>query len=350
MSARPLRRSAAFLAKDLGGLALYYPVAELVARAPRSALVALSRAGGRAKAGIGQQAEAREELRRLFGSQPLPASEEEILRRAAQLALMNELEVLRYPHLTPASIGDTAEVVGLEHLAAARAAGRGAIVALMHFGANQMVMPALGHLGYPMSQLSAPPTVWADLLREERGTPLWEKVLARRWALEQRLPVKHINVFRFLRPAFEALSRNELLGLAFDGGGGSGWAPVQLLARRAWLSTQPARIWQRSGAAVVPAVVLRQPGEARHRVLLQAPLAWQGGRGEAEANLQRLVDRFTPLIAAHPEQYLPFLMLRRRMRGRDLRPFFDDYPPASQVLSPAEAEARLRAAGQRSAS
>ena len=65
-----------------------------------------------------------------------------------------------------------------------------------HFGANQMIMPALGHRGYPIHQLSAPPTVWADIL-PERANPLWRQKLELRWQLEQGLPVTHINVFNF---------------------------------------------------------------------------------------------------------------------------------------------------------
>ena len=137
-----------------------------------------------------------------------------------------------------------------------------------------MIMPALGHLGYPMHQLSAPPPVWAEILRDTRTNPLWERMLQRRWELEKRLPVTHINVFRFLRPAFEALRANEVLGLAFDGGGGKGWTQVNLLGRTANVSTQPIQLWRKTGAAVLPTAVIRVRGESRHRVVITEPLTW----------------------------------------------------------------------------
>ena len=193
------------LLKDLGGLALWYPGQALVARLPRSVLPPLAALGGGLKHAFKRDLEGwRAELRALFGDRPLPAPEDEILADAIRGAFWNDVEVLRYPNLNPQTIQGTCVVEGREHLDEALKAGKGAIVLIGHFGANQMIMPALGHLGYPMSQLSAPPTVWADLLRETRTTPLWERVLERRWELEQRLPVQHINVFKFLRPAFDA--------------------------------------------------------------------------------------------------------------------------------------------------
>ena len=351
-SSPPNKRSPTLLIKDLGGLGLYYPGQALVARAPRNWLHPLSRLGGdivRRMATDG--AEMRDELRRLFGDRSLPRAEDDIIADAYREAMFNEIEVLRYPNMNPTTIGDYCEIEGREHLDQALEKGKGAIVLIGHFGANQMIMPALGHQGYPMSQLSAPPPVWADILRETRTTPLWEKVLARRWELEKRLPVQHINVFKFLRPAFSCLKKNEVLGLAFDGGGGNSWTQVDFMARRANLSVQPIQLWRKTGAALLPTVVLRQPGESRHRVRIGAALDWQSVQSdraeEDRRNMQAIVDRFATWVAQHPDHYLQFMLMRRRVRGTDVRPFFTDYPSLDGGLSAEEAEARLRAAGER---
>lgn len=330
------------LVKDLGGLAMYYPGQALINRVPRQGLVAAARVGGGIVRRLGHD-DMRDELRRIFADAPMPRDEDAILADAYRLTMFNELEVLRYPYLGPESIGDTCEIEGRELLDEARARGKGAIVLIGHFGANQMIMPALGHVGYPMHQLSAPPPVWAEILRETRTTPLWRKILARRWELEKRLPVRHINVFRFLRPAFECLERNEVLGLAFDGGGGKKWVKVDFLGRKANLSVQPAQIWRKTGATLLPTYVIRAPGEARHHVVITEPLAWQGS---VEASYQAFVDRFAGWVRRWPEQYLHFLTMRRRVRSTDVMPFFDDYPPAEDQLSAADAEERLRRAGE----
>lgn len=334
--------SAGRLLKDLGGLALYYPGQAVINRVPRAALSGVASVGGEVVRRLGD-GEMRDELRRIYAGRSMPRPEHEILRDAYRLTLYNELEVLRYPYLDPTTISETCAIDGREHLDAALARKKGAIVLIGHFGANQMIMPALGHVGYTMSQLSAPPPVWAEILRETRTTPLWEKMLRRRWELEKRLPVQHINVFRFLRPAFECLARNEVLGLAFDGGGGQKWVTVDFLGRRANLSVQPAQIWKKTGAALLPTYVVREPRERLHRVVITEPLSWQGG---VQESLQALVRRFEQWVWAMPEQYLHFLQMRRRVRGTDIAPFFDDYPPAEHQLSREEAEVRLKRAGE----
>ncbi|MDP6935211.1 MAG: lysophospholipid acyltransferase family protein [Myxococcota bacterium] len=337
------------LVKDLGGLAMYYPGQFLVARTPREWLHPVSRMGGdlvRWLASDGE--EMREELRLLFGERALPRPEDEIVRAAYHQAMFNEIEVLRYPELGPSTIEGTCTVDGLEHLDEALSHGRGAIVLIGHFGANQMIMPALGHKGYPMNQLSAPPPVWAEILRDSRTTGIWEQVLERRWALEKRLPVRHINVFRFLRPAFDCLRDNQVLGLAFDGGGGTAWTSASLLGRTMNLSVQPIQLWRKTGAVLLPTVVVRQPGQSRHRVVIEPALEWRSGgtrEEETQRNMQAIVDRLEPWIARLPDHYLQYMLMRRRVRGSDLRPFFDDYPPIEGAMSGPDAEERLRRAG-----
>jgi len=349
----PSQRDPKLLLKDLGGLAMYYPGAWALNRAPRRSLTAAARLGASVvrRMELHDPTVAREELQRLFGDRPMPASDRVILKEALRLAMFNELEVLRYPWLNPSTIDTVCEVEGRHHLDAALARGKGAIVLIGHFGANQMIMPALGHAGYAMNQLSAPPTVWADILRDTRTTPLWEKILQRRWELEQRLPVQHINVFKFLRPAYECLGRNEVLGLAFDGGGGTRWTQVKLVERTANVSTQPAQLWKATGAALLPTVVVRQTGTVRHRVIIEPPLVWQPHSNKATAlqiNMQAFVDHFGAWVARYPDHYLHFLLMRRRVRGSDVTPFFDDYPPADDAMTREEAARRLKEAGERS--
>ena len=334
--------SPTLLVKDLGGLFLYYPGQAALNKVPRRALERVARLGGRVVQRLGD-AEMRDELERIYTKHPMPRSADAILRDTYELTMFNELEVLRYPYLNPQTIGDVCEIVGLEHLEAARKKGKGAIILIAHFGANQMIMPALGHTGFPMSQLSAPPPVWAEILKETRTTPLWTKMLERRWELEKKLPVRHVNVFRFLRPAFEALHRNEVLGLAFDGGGGKKWATVDYLGRRANLSVQPAQIWNKTKAALLPTYVLRMPGEARHKVVITEELPYPGS---LDAAMQAVASRFEPWVLKWPEHYLHFLQMRRRVRGTDVFPLFDDYPPAEHQLNPAEAEEHLKRAGE----
>ena len=98
-------------------------------------------------------------------------------------------------------------------------------------------------------------------------------------------------------------------------------------------------------------MVLRQPGESRHRVRIGPALEWQAVQDdraeEDRCNMQSIVDRFATWVTQFPDHYLQFMLMRRRVRGTDVRPFFTDYPALDGGLSAEEAEARLRAAGER---
>jgi lauroyl/myristoyl acyltransferase len=303
-----------------------YGAEPLVSVLPRAALDPLARRAAR----LGSASDMETELRALFGERPLPPGA--IVEEARALTIRNELEVLRYRSLDPRSIDDVCVLEGRDHLDAALARGKGVIVATAHFGAHQIVMPALGHRGYAMHQLSAPPPVWSEIVRV---SGLRRRVLDRRWSLEQSLPVKHLNVFRFLRPAFRCLADGGVLGLAFDGGGGERWTQVDFLARRMNLSTAPLDLWKRSGAALLTAVVVRPLGAARFRVVLEP---FDGD------SAQDLANRLARWVLRYPSHYMPFVMQRKRLRGTDVFPFFEGWPTAPDALSSDEARAMLRRA------
>ena len=128
------------------------------------------------------------------------------------------------------------------------------------------------------------------------------------------------------------------------------WTQVQLMARTANVSTQPAQLWRKTGAALLPTVVVRAVGTPRHRIVVGAPVLWHetGNRQrDVQVNMQAAVDRFVPWIRSHPDHYLQFMLMRRRVRTTDVRPFFTDYPDAEDGLSSEQAAKRLREAGER---
>ncbi len=311
------------LVRDLGGLGLYTLAPQALRRLPRASLVALAdhlgdlvRRNARADAAL-----MADELRATFDP-PDPAS---VVRAAYRLRMLTELEVLRFPSLTPRNIDQTVVIEGRHHLDDALKHGRGAVAMLGHFGANLLVMPALGHRGVPMNQLSAPPTAWFGRRTDGRENVLWRHVQERRWALEQALPARLIDVFSFLRPAYDCLTRNEVLGLAWDGGGGSRWLEVPLGKRLASVPTQPWQLARTTGALVLPCVVVHQPGEPAHRVVFDE--AWPVAKSnDRERDVSEAATRYASWFSAwctrHPDHYAPYLLLRRRVRDDDARPFF----------------------------
>ena len=322
--------SLAHLVKDVGGVALYEGAPKVVKRLSRRRLVRLAeRLGDLVRVATPTDVELmRDELTKTLGTDTvLPA--DEVIRRAFHLRMLNELEVLRYPSLGPHNISGTAIVEGKHRLDAALAEGRGAIVMIGHFGANQMIMPALGYTGYPMNQISAPPTAWLDIRADGRVNPLFRRVQEKRWGLEQALPTQHIDVFGFMRPAYQCLDRGEILGLACDGGGGSRWVPMPLGRRTAWVPTQPWQLARSTRAPVLSCVVLHTGRQVVHRVILAEPFVVEKTRDKI-ADVGRAAERFgrwlSGWIRQYPHHYLPYLLLRRKVADTDARPFFDDYP------------------------
>lgn len=237
----------------------------------------------------------------------------ELARRAFFLRFCLELEVLSFPRLNPDNIGRFVTVEGLERLDAALAQGKGAMLVFAHLGANQMVMPALGHRGYRMCQMSAPPTVWTDIFAGRMQSPMRERGRHLRWELEQSLPVTHLNVFGSMKPVFTHLKAGEILGLALDGGGGKDRMALPFLGREICLSPGAVRIAARAGCPVLPVLMLRTPA-GPSRMVIEKPLALVAGRESAEslaANLEMLVARLEDWTAAQPDHYLNYLVWRR---------------------------------------
>jgi KDO2-lipid IV(A) lauroyltransferase len=321
----------AHLVKDVGGLALYDIGPRVVKRMSRSQLLLLAEQLGDLirRSSPGDVALMKQELDQTLGDEPFDESADELVKRAYRLRMFNELEVLRYPVLNERTIQTTAFLEGRENLDKALERGKGAIIMIGHFGANQMIMPALGYSGYGMHQISAPPTEWIKIRTDGRVNKVWIRVQERRWALEQTLPAKHIHVFGFLRPAYTCLEENQLLGLAFDGGGGTKWVPMPIGRRKAYIPTQPWQLARSTGAAVVPTVVVRQPHQQLHRVILGKPLYVEKTR-DKDADVQRAAETygewFTGWLRRRPEHYAHYLLLRRKVRFSDNHAFFDDYP------------------------
>lgn len=316
--------------KDLGGLALYEVGPKIIPKLTRLQLLVLAEQLGDVvwRASPEDARLMAEELDATLGDEPFDAPTADVVRRAFQLRMMNELEVLRYPLLNPKTVQQVVFVENQEHLDTALSRGKGAIIMVGHFGANQLVMPAFGYK-YAMHQLSAPPTAWAALRTDGRANPRFVKVQEMRWELEKRLPAQHIDVFGFLRPAYRALARNELVGIAFDGGGGSRFLKMPVGRRQANVSTQPWQLARTTGATVVPAVVVRVQRQQLHRVYLGKPILVPH-TADRDADLQGAADTygewFTKWLRRRPDHYAPYLLLRRRLRSSDTTPFFDDGP------------------------
>lgn len=307
-------------AKDLALWLYWFPFKTLVQSMSMGSVYRLGRAMGTVLCRLSAKRKTleREWMNLLVGVRDVRNMPEDV-REAFIVLLQNELEVLRYPTFDPAIVSDVVTCEGLDHLNQALSAGKGAMLLFAHFGANQMIMPAIGYRNYRMNQLSAPPTVWKDKRPDKRFTAMGEKALALRWAHEQSLPVAHINIFGSLKEAFRCLKRNEVLGVAIDGGGGTDRVAVNFMAQRMMLSTGPMEIAARTACAVLPTFMVRGR-DGRHTLVIEPPLPRATDESTMAANIQRFAGRLGDYVARYPSHYLHFLALRAFMAKIDGAP------------------------------
>lgn len=242
------------------------------------------------------------------------------VRDAFTVNAVRDIEVLTYPALNKGNIADFVECEGLENLDAALGRGKGAMLVFAHFGSNQMIMPAIGYRGFKMSQVSAPPTVWEEKFPGKKGA-MWKRGLEIRWRHEQSLPVTHINVFGGMKEVFLCLKRNEVLGIAMDGGGGKKKVEADFLGGRAFFSTGAMEIAERTRCAVLPAFIVREGGGG-HMLIIEPPMAMETEEGFVERMTAAFVKRLEEYVRRYPGHYLGFLAFRRFMEAHGDAPFF----------------------------
>ena len=249
---------------------------------------------------------------------------EKIIKDAFKVNFFNEFEVFLYNRLNRENIVSLVECIGLENIDNALKAEKGVMLLFAHFGANQMVMPAMGCRGYRMSQMSAPPTVWVEKMPNKKFSKMGMRALELRWQQELSLPVTHINIFGPLKKVFSTLKNNEILGIAIDGGGGEKRVAVDVLGRKVSFSTGAVEIAMRTGCTVLP-VFMTRAKDGRNRMTIEAPLniySLKDDKDAVQRNISTFVKRFEPYLLDFPSHYINFLAVRRIMESQGDAPFF----------------------------
>jgi lauroyl/myristoyl acyltransferase len=237
----------------------FFPFRKCVTFLPRSQLKKISSITGfisflvrRARKKI-----AVHELELLFG-QALPINDlSRIVLRGFQLSQFILFESFCFPRITKINVGTWAQLTGEEHLENALKKGKGAIVVLVHFGANQMVMPALGYRGYRINQLGSRPEDWAKLTQ---ATPsaLQIRIFNILFQLEQSLPAHFIYIESTMKPVYSCLKSNEIVIMAVDGRAGTKFLKSSILNRTINLSAGPFRIAHAMGSPLIPVFPVSQ--------------------------------------------------------------------------------------------
>lgn len=271
------------------------------------------------------------ELRASFQARPLPHPLAKLSLWAAQQYVQGQLELFTYPRLTLREMEEYFPLEGRQHLDAAQAGGRGVLILLSHLGANQMIMPALGFRGYRLNQISRAAQAENDEYQGRRLTAMFRKIIELQRAYEESLPARHLDVSRGLLEVFRKLQANEAVAVAGDGRYGGDWTPHTFLGRPATFSPGPWLIAHRTGAPLLPILVLRPRQGSRYRVIIHPPLPLPY-EADSRTFLRAGLDAYVRLVEhyfyGYPWQYAPFLYLARRYTRNQANQFFQDYPMA----------------------
>jgi phosphatidylinositol dimannoside acyltransferase len=313
--------------KDLLFWLLWGPARWLLLRLPLPTALAAGRGLGGFLARV--PTGARAAMERAAGIVLGPAAPPTAIRAAARHGIfnlvMNETEALLFPRLTPENLRHCIGIEGLDRLDAALAQGKGALLLVAHFGANQMVMAAIGHSGRRLCQISAP-AMALDNKMPGRRSALFRAALRRRWEHEQSLPVTHVNVFGPLTRALDCLRQGGILAVAVDGGHGANLSSVPLLGRTARFNIGGLELAAHARCPVLPVFVIRGR-DGRNTLVVEPPLPCEADsalprKAAAEAALCAYVPILERHVRQHPCHYLRFLAFRELMAGAGEEPFF----------------------------
>jgi len=180
------------------------------------------------------------------------------------------------------------QIVGLHHVEEASARGRGAVVALGHFGNWDMAGKIATAHGYELTTVMAP-------LGGRQITDL----LA--WARERN----RIQVFtpeNAARGLVRALHANRLVGILCDIPGAGPTVTVQFCGGPVEFSAVPARLARRVGTPLLP-VDCERVGHS-YRVEVHPPVPVEGAADAAV--MQAVAAAIEPAVRRRPAQWYPF--------------------------------------------
>lgn len=232
------------------------------------------------------------------------------VRRTARQSFRNYhramVDFLRLPRVRPDEAESLIEGRGWEHLDGALAHGKGVILVGMHFGNWDLAGMVLAARNYRVNAVadgfgSKKLEEWVRRGREARG-------------------VRIITVGSYgIRNVFQALRRNEAVGVILDRPAGADGVPVRFFGEMTRWPRGPAVLALRTGAPLLAGYLVQRPDGSFTGEVNPVPGVTAGERTEVseekvQAVLQAIVEMFEEYIRHYPDQWY---MFRRMWPRRD---------------------------------
>jgi KDO2-lipid IV(A) lauroyltransferase len=297
------------LLRSAEGVVYWAAVAPAAARLPAALgyRIACLRGDWEYRCRRGKRTELIRNLRQVPGDEPAPDAVEQLARQWFRFASCQAIDVMRLRH-EARSLRRLVEIRGREHLEAALAGGKGAILCSAHFGSYDCAFSLLGAIGFPVTTIGR----WqhnytAGLSSAERR--FWDLVYARRVRHHQHRPNIEPWTGRVAVAAQAAavLRANEVLTIAID-------APplekdlartveVPFLGSRARLLPGAVSLAQLTGAPLLMGFMYRT-ADFRHQVLeISPPVQCPAGEHVATA-FARCAAEVSAAIRSSPAHWV----------------------------------------------
>ncbi|MEX1255522.1 MAG: lysophospholipid acyltransferase family protein [Dehalococcoidia bacterium] len=183
--------------------------------------------------------------------------------------------------------------------------GRGVLMVTMHFGVWDLGAAVLATYDYPINAIA-----------ESFSYPRMRDLIH---GSREKLGMKVIPAERVGPGVFRALKRGEMLAMLIDVPAAGQGITVDFMGGQAEVSSAPARLALRTGAWVVPAIVLRDPQrDTIIRPVVDIRSARYEPTGDEERDVreltQRIMHALEPLVRKHADQWYVFHSLWRESR------------------------------------
>lgn len=246
----------------------------------------------------GEKAQAiKHELQKLVGTEVTDNKLDRITLKALNNYRKDFFDTWCFPKLNQKNIKNFGYLDGKENLDQALKKGKGAIVAVSHFGLWKAILPVLGYANYPVTQIAKNPL---DFMGKENSLA-YNKIMEIEYQCEKSLPSKFIYLGQFLRPVYKSLADNEVVVISFDGIKGTKRILTKLLSREAYFSSSPVTLSLATGSPLLPAFVIREK-DGRHRVKIEPELTTLEGDNR-ENILQNTVNAYAKMLAEYITEY-----------------------------------------------
>jgi KDO2-lipid IV(A) lauroyltransferase len=223
------------------------------------------------------------------------------------------IDFIHFPAMTREEVRGRLAFSQWVELDEAAASGRGILIVTMHFGLFDLGAAALAAHDYR-----------TNIIVENYGHPKMDNLIH---SSREKLGVKVIPANKVGIQVFRAIKRGEILALLIDVAPPGQEITVEFLGAPAVVSAAPARLALRTGAWVVPAMVLRGPqDDSIIRPILDTRSVRYEPTGDEERDVRELTQQimraFEPIVREHPEQWFIFRRMWPELEQRSAFPAF----------------------------